>query len=869
MRGFDREETRRAYEIYQQLYQMRTPFDQLDRRVTLRLKDPLTLKFTAGNFLGRPLSDQPSSYTSLALYNQMADGIANSYAGNRQRDIIGLLADYILSSYLRGEAVDSVPVDELRAAIGDPSSPLHQLAGLMYKKDGISIAYAELLNKAERPILKEVTRRGQKGEEQRYIQFIYERYLEYVMGAAFLRRHGGGGAQAYAQALQGADANVVFIGAMRNALLQECVAAGSFSTLIELEARWGEDYRVLSLVNETINTLIQENYEDELFALVPQMLAVQSEEEQRVIGEFNEVVKTIESNKAEADTIARHKELSAILAPTIRLKKLASVSTVNGILLTDYFNEDLYSHDALALLWQIMADPIYDVRNDACMYAYYLSNRHHTLDYAPLRENLTVRIIKEMYQNIKRHNLLYNMAASKARTQAMLYVETASRLAVLMIIDNQLNPDAGERGKAIVADMLDEIKSIFRYFTANLNLVRLFMPFFQIAMRRQVTFQSDYVNNAMEYQTFWEPATFVGNDYRGVSWNQRYVAQAMSFCHHHTRYGRQCDSADCLAEERRWQELQPALLSAYKTGDSFSHFVLERMQVIMGTSRWENLRPIVEQFFTDEFRRAPWFDYCQMSMLYVLYQVATQTGELNQQLLDVYSAEARDWTLRCRGLFRGRRSDKANATGLYKRNVMSWYAAVCHAYGQGVPVFYELIDRAIAADDRELLIHLVENISELITDMGHIDTALALVKYILEKYDTQQKLDRLDQVPLERGGVYQYDLVRLIGNVFSTAKNYFPAEVDAFIQKEVVGLSFPGARTYREDILNYHPSGENLQDLLTHKFGNFLMYSLLNVEAIDDFAVEAIAASADASDSFAWFEKGVKVMVKHLFNKKI
>ena len=80
---------------------------------------------------------------------------------------------------------------------------------------------------------------------------------------------------------------------------------------------------------------------------------------------------------------------------------------------------------------------------------------------------------------------------------------------------------------------------------------------------------------------------------------------------------------------------------------------------------------------------------------------------------------------------------------------------------------------------------------------------------------------------------------------------------------------FPGVSTYREDILNYHPSGETLSDLLTHRFGNYLMWALLNVKAVDDFSVEAIASSTQTKDSFAWFEQGVKIFVKHFFDVKL
>ncbi len=882
VRGFDREETQRAYGIYQELYQMHTPYEQLDRRVTLRLKDPLVLKFTSANYLGSELSAIPENYTSLALFTRMTDSIGNSYAGNRQRDILEKLSDHILSLYLEGHPADGVAAESLRQAYQDPDSKLHDLARLIYKKDGISIAYAELLNKADRPILKEVSRADRQGEYH-IIQFVYERFLEFVMGDALIRlgvgQHGKERAlpaSFFADVLRGVTPNVVFMGAIRNALLKNCIVWNDFSALIDLQYQWGDEYTVMSLVTETIDTMIRENYEAELFNLIPQLLTSKVEE-QTLIDAFNEVVQKIQSNQADEEVIAEHKRLSKLLAPTIRLKKLASISTVNGMLLTDYFNEQLYTHDAFALLWKIMLDPIYDIRNDVCMYAYYLSNRKYTLDYTPLKEDLTVRIVKEMYGKIKSRSLLRNFVLKEQRARAMRYVETATRLCVLMIIDYSDEND--EQSRKIVSEMLDEMRSIFRYLTGNLYFIRAFMPIFQIAMKRQVTFQSEYVNNAIEYQTFWEDATFEGNDYHGTSWRRDDVCELMSFAHHYHKFGYRNDAAECLEEERRFAALSPRVLSAYRTGDSFSLFVIERMLVIMGTSRWENIASVVETFFTDEFRNTPWFDYCQMSMLYNLYQIAINAPAPNKQLLEIYAREAVDWTCRNRGLFRGRRSDRANSIGIYKRNVMCWYAAVYSTHsGDGLPIpghdkpvpeFFGLIDQAVEQNDKELLFHLIENISELITDMGCLQTALKLLKHILLQYDTKEKVDRLNAVELSRGGIYQYDLVKLVGNVFSTAKNYYAQQIDSFIQKEIIGMSFPGAATYREDILNYHPSGETLSDLLTHRFGHFLMWGLLNTEAVDDFAIEAIEASTRTKDSFAWYEQGVRIFIKHFFGVKI
>ena len=109
--------------------------------------------------------------------------------------------------------------------------------------------------------------------------------------------------------------------------------------------------------------------------------------------------------------------------------------------------------------------------------------------------------------------------------------------------------------------------------------------------------------------------------------------------------------------------------------------------------------------------------------------------------------------------------------------------------------------------------------------------------------------------------------MKLIGNVLSTAKNYCPERVNSFIQRELSALPFPGISSYQDSILNYNPSGESLQDVLTHKFGNFLIFSLLNVRPVDTFSIEAMGATTKSRSSFAWFEQVVKILIKHLFQK--
>lgn len=876
VRGFSIEETRQAYEIYSRLYQMRTSFNDIDQRVLIRLSDPLVMKFTCTNFLSRALTSDTSEYTSLSLFHKMMTDIRNSYAGNMQCLIVSAIAGYFVSNYLNGNAIDSILSDELKAAYIDPCSPLHQLATLIYKKDGITIAYAELLNKAERPILRESRRAD---ESSASVQFVYERFLEYAMAMEFYKVNAKSNGspiatEVYINALTHASVNVVWMGCLRNVLIIDAVSTGSFDTIVRLATDHSDNYLVMQLITDSLDTLIKENYETQLFSLLDLMLDFNIDNGNALTLRFNEVNKRIESDNADDAVIAEHKRLSALLAPVMRLRQLASVSVINGLLLTDYCNNDLYSRDAFDFLWKLMTDPIIEVRNDACMYCYYLSNKHYTLNYSPLKRNLSELIVARMYEIIKSHSLVVNMASGKLRTRAITFLETATRLCTLLIIDALVT----HRNRQLAADLLGEITGIIRYFTLNFSIVRLFMPFLQIIMRKQITFQSVYVNNAIEYQSFWD-SSVVACDKIDGKWTQKRLPELMSFLSHYHKFASNSNTPECIAEQKRFADFHRYILSAYGIGDSFSFFAIERVMVIMGATDWNNISPIVTKFFTPEFRKNEWFDYSQMSMLYVLYQVGVHSANDIDQLLEIYTQECEDWTYRCRGIFKARNSRKANPMGLYKRNVLNWYCVVyCAHQGDGVahqgdercvPLVYRLINRAINDKDKELLYHIVENTSELITDFGYIHTALDIVKYILTIFDTEEKVRTFDAIAIERQGCYQYDLVRLFGDLFSTAKNYFPDEINSFLKKDIAGLSFPGVSSYRDEILNYNPSGETLSDLLTHKFGNFLMWALLNEEAVDNFAVEAMNSAIEAKDCFNWYDKTIRILFKHMFGLNI
>ena len=875
VRGFNDEELKEAYHIYGQLYQMQTSFAELKRNVVIRLKDPLVLKMACTNYLNAPMPADTIKFTSLSLFHKMWADVGNSYAGRRQCEILGEIARYMLGKYEHGVQVDSVQVHELKAAYLDEQSELHALARLVYKKDGISVAYGELLNKPERPILRSVEATEGKG---RSIQFIYERFLEYMLAITFVgnetvklaQQQAPIPAKVYIDKLHSGATNVVYIGALRNGLLLDYLRTGSTATIIELASKYSDDYEVMHLLTEVMDTLVRENYEKQLFALIDNLISENLPDGGKVVAQFNKIDDAIANDKAGEDAMQQYIELYEQLSPIIKLRRLALVGTLNGIFLTDYFNEDLYSRSPMSFLWRLMTDPIGDVKNDACMYAYYLSNKKYTQGLLPLKENLCERVVGDMFDVIKGSGLLKMVCDSRVRKHNVVFIETSIRLCVLMIIDALLSGDDNERVKRL----LGEVTMLVKHLTCNFMLVRMMMPFIQIALRRQLTFQTDYVNNIIEYQTFWDDATVPATDADGSGrWNRSYFKQILESVFTPYVAG---DKERAIAGFAKCRNM---ILSAYICGDSFSYFMLERLLVIVGSTDIDALWPVVNAFFSDEFRGSKWFDYSQMSMLYILYQLEVNSPSAIDEIQRIYARESMDWTYRCRGFFAAHNSHKANAAKVYKRNVMNWYCVVyCHHSGDNVPhagdercvpVFYELLEVAMKDGDKVLLYHLLENISELITDHGYIHTALSLLKYILEYYDCAEKVKDIDSEPLSHGWMCKKPLAEVVGNVLATAKNYFPQQVDSFIKKDLLGLGFPCISKYREEILNYNPSGETLSDLFTHRFGNFLMWALLHEEAVDSFACEAMLAAPDADNCFKWFNQVVRILFKHLFNVKL
>lgn len=861
--GFSEDELSRAWDIYQKLYQMEGSFADLSKVSLVRLRDPLILKIACTNHVGQALPRDLGEYSSIALFREMAGNIARSYAGRQQHEIMLGIAAYMLDEYGRGRPADRIDSAELRSALGDPSAALHGLAGMIYGKSGLSVAYTELLNKPDRPILRYIETSDGRSE----IQFIYERFLEFLMAVVFVQRNSSGGKaippETYIEALRNEGGSVVYMGALRNALIMDWCRTGDDSTVMSLMRDHDDNYEVSLLAGELLNVLIRENYEDRLFSLMEHMLDEPLKGRDTQIRRFNELTRAIQSNKADGEVIAEHRKLQKELSAVLSLGRRATASIVNGMFLTDWFNSGLYTRDPYGLLWKLVRSPLLDIGNDACMYIYYLNNKTRTLEYSPIRENISDRIVARMFSTVMSRGLVATLSDSRLRSQAISFVETGARLAVMLMFEEMLYGEGPSSPR--VSSLMKEIRGLMSYLTWNFRLIKAVMPFFRMILRRQITFQSDYVNNAVEYQSFWDENVIPYDDAGKGRWCRKYAAGLSSYFVEGWKDGFQ-----------HFRNEHDRILQAYLTGDSFSYFILERLLAVAGISSWENIAPVVRGFFSDSYRNSEWFDYSQMSMLYVLYQVQKKSPEYNPELMEIYSREAADWTLRCKGLFRARNSARANTTGLYKRNVMNWYCDVYCAHSgddvphegdaESVPVFREMIVDAVQRRDKTLLCHLLDNVSELISDNGLVKTALSLLLHTMKCIPDAGTLAEIDS---SGDGRYPQSTVQTIGNVLATAKNYFPSEVDAFLKRDVTGLSFPGVAKYRDEVLGYSPGGESLSDLFTHSFGNFVIWSLVNFGPFKEFSARVIGMSADASDCFEWYDMVIREGFRTTFNVKL
>ena len=895
VRGFTKAEFQVAFTKYKTRYQIKTQYEDLSASVRIRLRDPLVFRFVCANYMHQEWPKVLSSYSSLTLFARMLEEIAHTEYGTLKHQLLQELALYTLVMYEKGSYTGGIPLVFLHEAYNDISSPLHPIARLAYESESRGTltektAFRDLLADTRNPVIQisygeDDNNLSENTNDLGQLKFVHERFLEYLMAQAFLEREKQAypsdliPANKYVEILSSPHVNSVYMGIIRNVLLLDYLHTNNPQIIIELISYHHDEPNSKLLIQETLNVLIRENYEEHLFSLVENFLFNKLHIDTTLVDDYNELQNLLETGRIDDHLITKQLILSKQLAPLIRLREQASLTVVNGIFLTDYFNEDVYQKDPFTLLLMLLNDPLIDVRNNTIKYCYYLSREKYTQENSPLNENLTKRIIDYMFFYLTDNSMLKLSLSGKNRKQAIGFLEIAGRLSFLLITD-LLKDQSPENNKEAVA-LINDAKEVIKHLTLNYRLIGPLLYLTKTIIRRQFTsFTSMYVNNGIEYQTFWNQKIIPLKSNQTNEWSREALNQVINFLDYYLKYSKISTDFPTSQNPPDFLAYHKTILAAYRQGDSFSYFVLERIMIIMGLCDWNYLKPIITAFFSQDYQNNEWYDYSQMSMLYVLFQVAIQSQVENDEILEIFEAKSAEWTRRCRGYFKGRNSHLANPIKLYKRNIMNWY---CQVYAKSInmadhslsdrsyPMFYQLLDEAIEQKDKELLYHLMECIIELITDANQTQTALTLTKHIMSSFSSLESIREFDSITIEHNNSDHQNegLVDYISNILSTAKKYQNNETDNFIRNDITATNFPVTEKYRSELLNYHPSGEKLSDLFTHRFGSFLIWSLINVEAINQSIYNVLREAEKSNDFYSWFDKAAQIIIKDLLGIRL
>lgn len=854
LKGFSEDEFRFAYPRYQEKFSLQTTLESLFEPgyafTRARLEDPLILSLSAQIYAGGHLPQQIRQFDSVKLFSARMEMLEKSQGGVQQ---IMILEEF--TRELRRRRVDGLRLKWLYLACDNDADPLHALSMTLFQ--GSTYEWKP----AMKAILDAGILRVEKSLREHELRFTFERFHEYFHARVFVEEESAKLAQglpiqpsAYERELESMKGYAVINGAMRHALLLDYdYTKGDPSTLIGLAN--SPVYGAAPLVMTALTSLIVDNY-GEVCRIIHQLLehrkadtgpmAEELEDKERLIEEGNKGKKKMAPE--EIDALNREVEaLSEKLQPVIQVRKVA-VQVIYEIFKSQVYARNLYEgmHSPFELLWTAMGDPVARVRDNVSLYIYYISKYDVTIG---------IRILDHLSEGILDTSMFSLVSGPKRKEFQQSFLEPAGRLSLLLVVEGLV-----ERGDYELSDRIKETwKAILKKLTLNFTLVRVVMPFLKFFLRRQATVQVAYVNNGIEYQHFWETVARTGD---GADWNMESFGALVPLL----------DPAQTGFENHH-----EAVSRAIRTGDAFSYFLIERVMVAQGWSDWQRIRRLaleVAERPADE----PLVDYMQMSMLYVLFHSLEKSDHVNEEAFDIFSRLTESWSERCRGLFFAHRNQQANKGLPYKQYPLNWYgAAYCRHWGDGgarpgdphpLPVFRNLIDKAVDNNDKELLYYCLENIATLVTDFSKPVSAIGLFGYVLGKFRHESQIAALDAIPASREE-HQKDLRTFLCGIMGTIKSYYPREAAQFIQHRLTASDFPGIEHFREELAAYNQSHESIADLLTHKFGNFIIWGLLHDKAVSRFFQDGFAEGARSEDYFDWFDGIVRLSFNRLFGIKV
>lgn len=298
--------------------------------------------------------------------------------------------------------------------------------------------------------------------------------------------------------------------------------------------------------------------------------------------------------------------------------------------------------------------------------------------------------------------------------------------------------------------------------------------------------------------------------------------------------------------------------------------------IVQGIADWNSVADIAYQLtrLPDTERSKP---YIEMSLIYTLFQINHKSASIIPQAEKIFSSLVYSWSLRQKGYYYSHYNHIANNNNPYKQYVLYWYAsAYCNRYGDGgfrpgddtnVPAFRNLIQIAYKQRDKALLYNCLDNMAILVSAAGYYKTALQLFEYLIGFFKRESEIVEFDNVKI-KGSLYEKGLRSFICDVLGTVKSYYPKEVDHFIVNKLNASHFPDLDAFREEIFNHALSHEGIGDLLTHKFGNFVIWGILNDEHIRRFFIEICNLGYNAKSYAEWFDYCIRHIFQELFEVK-
>lgn len=854
LKGFTEEEFRQAYPKYRDKFNLGTSMETLLEPgfafTRARLSDPLVLKMASQIYSGSNLPVNLRQLDSVKLFTSRLDNLEIQEGGEEQV--------YILKEFTRAmkaRKTDAIRLTALYTAFKKEQDELHGFALELFDEDIAN------WKRPARQLLDSGILRIDRSPKYPELRFTYERFHEFMYASAFYEEESekmseglplpAGAFEAELKEMRG---YAVIDGALRHALVMDYEETGGDpSTIIALAN--SNVYGAAQLVANTLNSLIADNYE-EVCVIVGKLLRHKASESQPLAGELETRELLIEEGKKgkaklsqeEIDTVnSEISELHDRLEPIIQVRKIA-MQVIYEIFKSPVYSQDLY-HGRLSpfeLLWEAMGDPMARVRDNVSLYIYYISK--YDLE-------IGRRILSHLSEKILDTSLLSLARSSKRKEFQQSYIEPAGRLSLLMVIEGLV-----EKGDYSLSNEIKGTwREILKKLTLRFYLIKIVMPFLKFFLRRQATVQVAYVNNGIEYQHFWEAIPADGPEER---WNRKSFLSLIPYLD---------------PEKEGLEEHYDAIKEGIDTGDAFSYFLIERVLVTQGWAGWERIRPLVMEVVNKPAGHQ-WLDYMQMSVLYVLFHSIEKSDRLDDEAFDVFSSLTEEWSERCRGLFYAHRNQQANKGKPYKQYPLNWYgAAYCKHFGDGgtrpgdpypLPVFRNLIDKAFEEQDRELLYYCLENIATLVTDFGRPVSAIQLFDYVIGLFEHESEIRAFDMQETGREE-HQKDLRPFLCSMIGTIKSYYPREVAHFIHHKLAHSSFPDMERFREDLVNYNQSHESIGDLLTHKFGNFIIWGLLHDKEVSRFFMDAFRVGAEANDYFGWFDGVVRLSFNRLFEIKV